>query len=112
MNRLINLAAWLTAVIFGASGSLASSGNGKIVSFSMRSSDGLSVVIINGSITSKPSCAAHDYFIIKDENSRVGEVQIAQVMTAQASGRSVYIEGTGSCTRWPDGEDVLFISLD
>jgi hypothetical protein len=76
-----------------------------------RDSDGLTYVFLNGSRSGKPSCAYYDYFIIRDENSNNGKQQLSMLMMAKATGQTVTIIGTGTCTRWVDGEDINAVML-
>lgn len=72
-----------------------------------------SLVVVNLASTSPktggPACATQRYWMIRDAKSEIGKQQIALLMTTKALGRSVTIEGTGTCTRWLDGEDILNI---
>lgn len=101
------------ALFLSLSASLAraSEVQGTIIDFQARSTDGLHYLHMNGSRTTKPACATQNYFVIMDENSRAGQSQVAQILTAQATGRAVFVLGSGACTRWGDGEDVELIRL-
>jgi hypothetical protein len=76
----------------------------------VRSSDGVNVINLSGTLSGRPACAKYDYWFIKDENSTAGKKQLALLMMAQAAGHVVTIEGSGACTRWGDGEDILGVS--
>ena len=41
---------------------------------------------------------------------QIGEQQIAMLMTAKALRQPVTIYGSGTCTRWSDGEDIHQVS--
>lgn len=95
-----------------ASAAHANSIEGKIKSLAVRSSDGLHVVVVEGVPTGRAACAAnHDYYMIADEHSDAGKAQMAILLSAYMSGKSVAVEGTGTCTRWADGEDILIVTL-
>lgn len=98
-------------LLLGSTSAGASEVQGAIIDFQARSSDGLHYLHMNGSRTTKPACATQNYFMIKDESSRAGQSQVAQILTAQATGRSILVLGSGTCTRWVDGEDIELIKL-
>lgn len=84
----------------------AGSETGQITALRTRSSDNLVFFNLNGTLTAKPACARHAYWMIKDENSATGKRQFAMLMSAMMAGKTVSVSGTGACTRWGDGEDV------
>lgn len=59
--------------------------------------------------TGRPACSTRDYWMLADAKSPIGQAQIAMILTAKALGRPVYIKGSNSCSRWPDGETVYEI---
>jgi hypothetical protein len=59
-----------------------------------------------GTATGRPSCATVPYWIIKDENSNAGKKLFALLLLAKATGQTITVTGSGTCTRWFDGEDV------
>ncbi|RZT30766.1 hypothetical protein [Cupriavidus agavae] len=72
----------------------------------------LTYFAINGSNVNRPACASGTtYYMIKDENSTSGKQQIALLMLAKATGRPVWVEGAGQCTKWSDGEDAFNVAL-
>ena len=79
---------------------------GSIVDLWVRASDGLIYFSLSGGRTPPPCAAAHGYWMIRDENSNVGKQQYAMLLAAKLSGKTVAVLGLGTCTRWPDGEDV------
>ncbi|KDM92375.1 hypothetical protein [Photobacterium galatheae] len=75
--------------------------------------DGLHYVHIDGQMKDRPACAQnHTYWMIKDENSAYGKSQYSMLLAAKASGKVVTVAGTGTCTRWKDGEDIEYVSMD
>ncbi|WP_323141134.1 hypothetical protein [Massilia phyllosphaerae] len=84
---------------------------GKIKFLTLRGSDGLILVDLDGPLSGKPSCASYSYWIIKSETSLVGKQQLAFLLAAKTMNQTVSISGTGSCTRWHDGEDIDAIQL-
>ncbi len=90
----------------------AGSQTGKVTSILVRQSDGLHYFYMSGVGENKPDCASsHTYWMIKDENSTVGKTQFSMLLTAYASGKTISVIGTNSCTRWGDGEDLNSIAL-
>jgi hypothetical protein len=90
-----------------ASPAWAGTATGKIKKLYARSSDGLHYVELEVPVTGSPACSAGKaYFMIRNEGSDVGRSQFAMLLSAAASGHPVTIGGTGSCTRWVDGEDI------
>ena len=77
----------------------------------VRQSDGLTYVYMNGTPSGKPACATKAYWIIQDENSEAGKKLYALLLAAKASNSEIKIGGAGTCTRWPDGEDIAWIQL-
>jgi len=78
-----------------------------------RSSDNLQLVILTGgSQVGRPACAAATtYYVVKDENSQAGKSQFAQMLSAQTTGKSIFIQGLGTCTRFSDAEDINWIQV-
>lgn len=92
---------------------LAGTAIGQISVLYARSSDGLQLVILTGgSQVGRPACAsATTYYVIKDENSRAGQSQFAQLLSAQIAGKTIYIQGAGTFTRFSDAEDINWIQI-
>lgn len=84
---------------------------GKIDNIAARTSDGLLIIELTGTASGKPQCATHSYWMIKNENSTIGKQQLAMLMAAQLSGKTVTIVGTAACTRWADGEDIEYVMV-
>jgi hypothetical protein len=104
MRHLFPLAAVLTTTVPTAA--IAGTVTGRISMLTTRASDGLQIVTIQGTLSGRPSCARYDYFMIRDEKSDAGKAQYAMLMAAYLSGKNVRIDGSGTCTRWGDGEDI------
>lgn len=90
---------------------MAGTQTGQVLDLHVRSTDGLISVELSGSSLAKPACAGYAYWLIRDENSTAGKQQLALLLAAQASGRTVQIVGTGTCVRWPDGEDIGAVAI-
>ena len=84
---------------------------GKVKELIVRGSDGLHYFWLEGASTNKPACSKNSYWMIKDENSAAGKAQLSIILSAQAQQKSIRVVGSGSCTRWADGEDVDYISI-
>jgi len=107
-NMLKNI--FITAImVLNAQFVNAGSQTGKILNLNARS-DGLHWIILEGTHSNKPACAAQNYWMIKDENSASGKTQISILLAAYATGKSISIDGLNTCTRWFDGEDINVIS--
>ena len=88
----------------------ASTQTGKISSIQVRD-DGLHWFYIEGSRSLKPTCATHEYWMIKDENSAYGKSQFSMLLSAYMGGKEIVIHGKNTCSRWGDGEDVGTVQL-
>ena len=104
--------ACLGALVPAASAWAFGSAQGTVYRLHVRASDGLVYVYLNGNRINRPPCAVQPYWIIRDETSAVGKQQLALLMLAQATGRSVIIQGSGTCTRHVDGEDIKEVALE
>jgi hypothetical protein len=65
---------------------------------------------VDGTPSGKPACARVAYWMIRDENSAAGKRLIAALMAAKAAQRPIHVNGSNTCQRWPDGEDVESIT--
>lgn len=111
-RRFRTCVAFLLALSLLPGAASASSVTGTIKDLSVRATDGVHYVVINGTPTQRPSCAANTtYYMIKDEASDTGKAQLAMLLSAYMAGKPVWIEGAGACTRWGDGEDVGTVSF-
>lgn len=84
---------------------------GTVYRLHVRAADGLIYFYLDGPRAPQPGCATQPYWIIANEASAAGKQQLALLLLAQATGRSVAVWGAGTCTRWPDGEDVRELAL-
>lgn len=100
---------WAVVAAISASPAMAGTATGRVASLKTRA-DGLQMVVIQGPLSGRPSCAKYEYFMISDEKSDAGRAQFAMLMAAFLSGRTVTVDGAGSCQRWGDGEDVSTVS--
>ncbi|MFT5594555.1 MAG: hypothetical protein ACI8SR_002946 [Oceanicoccus sp.] len=94
---------------FGA-GSTPSEQTGTIKSIQALN-DGRTIVFMETARSEKPSCATYPYWFISNENSAAGKTQISILLAAHAAKRSVTIKGTGTCSRWSDGEDISSVEI-
>jgi hypothetical protein len=95
-----------SAIFLLSAGSNAGEQTGKVSQIIVRGSDNLHYFVLEGPSANKPSCAKNTYWMIRDENSAAGKSQISILLSAQAQQKTIRIVGSGSCTRWVDGEDV------
>lgn len=85
---------------------------GQVTKITIRQSDGLHYFNMSGISSDRATCAeGHSYWMIEDENSPVGKHQLSLLMMAMASGKTITVYGTGTCSRWGDGESVDAISI-
>lgn len=105
MNKLILLLTLISSFSLNAS-----SQSGKITDILVRD-DGLHWFYIEGDRTEKPTCATHNYWMIKDENSSYGKSQFSMLLSAYMSDLKVVITGKSSCERWGDGETIGTVRL-
>ena len=105
--------AWLPGLLITLLCSVSHAGEqtGVVQAIITRSSDGLIHIYMSGTHTNRPPCATSTYWMIKDENSNTGKQQLAMLLLARATGQTISVSGTDSCTRWGDGEDLDAISL-
>lgn len=90
----------------------ASTARGKVSKVFVRDSDGLVYVVIEGTRTEKPACATGSYLMIKNEKSLVGKQQLTLLLMAQATNKVVSIVGYDTCSRWGNGEDINYITIE
>lgn len=110
IKRVIKYLA-LSSILF-TNAIYASTYTGKISSIIIRDSDGLVYVYMEGQrVGNIPSCSAYNYMMIKNENSATGKRQLAQLLLAQATNKTVVIVGYDVCTRWANGEDINYIEV-
>lgn len=85
--------------------------SGKITMLYARAGDNLHLVMLSGPKSNLPACATAGYWLIKDENSTAGKSQFSQLLAAQLAGKTVVIEGSNTCNRWSDGEDISVVLI-
>jgi hypothetical protein len=77
-----------------------------------RASDNLIYVHVGGTVSGRPSCATSStYFMVRDENSNTGKGQFATLLAAKIAGKTIRVQGSNTCLRWADGEDIDFILI-
>ena len=77
----------------------------------VRTTDGMIYFYAEGDRTPRPACATQPNWVLASEAAPGTKQQLALLMLAQSTGRTVFVWGTGTCTRWPDGEDVREIAV-
>ncbi len=50
--------------------------------------------------------------MIKNEKSLVGKQQLTLLLMAQATNKVVSIVGYDTCSRWGNGEDINYITIE
>ncbi len=66
--------------------------------------------LLSGTASEQPSCATLPYWTF-DADTPTGKNFLATLLTAQATGRSVAVYGTGECGLRPGMESVIEIDL-
>lgn len=64
------------------------------------------VFAVAGAMTSKPSCAIWDRLTF-NVTTPAGQAMFAYLISAQATGKRVRVNGTGSCNQAPDHETAI-----
>jgi len=59
--------------------------------------DGTVVVYVNGTHNSPPGCATYVGRFLLDATTTAGKVQLAGLLTAYTSGKTISVVGTGTC---------------
>lgn len=112
MTRTRRWMSLLAMVLLAWAGTASGSSQiGTVFRVHVRASDGSVYFYVEGDRTQRPACALHPYWVLANETSVAGKQQLALIIAAQTSGRTIYVWGTGTCTRWNDGEDVLEIAI-
>lgn len=80
---------------------------GNIIQIYVRQNDGLVFFALDGVISGRASCAvSNNLWILPMENSDTSKRQYAALLAARAANMPVGVQGSGSCTRWSNSEDV------
>ncbi|ENU59643.1 MAG: hypothetical protein L0G39_10475 [Chryseobacterium sp.] len=112
MKKVVFFVLLVSQLVF-AGNVLASTYIGKVKAINVRDETGLIWVYISGERTgNRPNCATNWYMVIKNENSPTGKRQLAMLMMAIATNKTVAIPGAETCTRWADGEDISIVGVE
>ncbi|MDH5325960.1 MAG: hypothetical protein OEZ68_00665 [Gammaproteobacteria bacterium] len=110
VGKVLSIIAW-SITIFSVP-AYSGTQEGIITNILVRDSDGLHYFYVSGTQYDRPACSTgHTYWMIKDEASVAGRSQLAMILAAYMSKKTVRITGSNTCTRWGDGEDVNTIQL-
>lgn len=81
--------------------------SGNIVNVYVRQNDGLVFFALDGAISGRAACAvSNNLWVLPMENSETSRRQYAALLAARASNLPVAVQGSGTCTRWVNSEDV------
>lgn len=112
MKKVLFFVLLMSQLVF-VGNALASTYIGKVKAINVRDEDGLVWIYISGDRTGdRPNCATNWYMVIKNENSPAGKKQLAMLMMAQATNKTVVIHGSQTCNRWGDGEDISMVGVE
>ncbi len=92
------------ALVFGASASMAAV-TGTITMWSTNTS-GVVWALLSTTGGHAGCAGSSQYWIIKDETSVIGKLQIAQIAAAHDMGQTVTIYGLSTCSRFSGSEDI------
>ncbi|WP_152569459.1 MULTISPECIES: hypothetical protein [Sphingomonas] len=59
-----------------------------------------------------PACATQATRFAIPSNTDAGKSMISSVLTAQARGKQVYVNGAGNCNVWSDSETVDYVQVE
>lgn len=110
--RTVILKGLVASLLAAGATAYAGEQQGTITALYVRDSDGLIYFFMTGTHSSRPACAGNTYWMLRDENTDRAKRQYAALLAAYAAGKTIYVSGAGTCTRWTDGEDVDAIRLD
>jgi len=100
-----------TIVLFGiASQSWAGVGTGKVLDVTLRAYDNLLVVKVQNT-NSLPGCASWYHTFGKRYDGPVTVALQAMLLSAQASGNTVHISGSGNCLAGTGTEEILEVNI-
>ena len=74
-------------------------------------SNGKAIIYTTGSRSSPPACATQVPRFAIDATTPTGKAQLATLLTAFASGKTVEFSGTGTCGNWGDTESVDYLRV-
>lgn len=72
--------------------------------------DGLMLLDVTPTPTGQPACATTHRFAINSATES-GRLLVSTVLSAQAQGKSIRVEGLGVCDVWGDSETAYFVVI-
>ena len=99
----------LLATAFMAAPAIASSSNIGNITDVWGTNNGAVLFNVTGTRTTPPACGTNNpqRFAI-DASTTAGQAAVAVLLSAQARGKAVMVNGTGNCTIWGDTETVAY----
>lgn len=88
----------------------ASSADQGYTSSILTTTDGRAFFEQNGIRTTRPACATATRWVI-DVTTATGQAMLANLLSANAQNRKVFISGTSNCAAWGDSETAAGIML-
>lgn len=95
-------------MLLGTAPASAGEQQGKVSGIWLHANSSHSDMLIAGTATNRPSCATETFWKL-DTGTPEGERLFAALLTASASGMSVTVYGTGTCSLHPTRETVAFV---
>lgn len=105
MKKLV-LSMGAVALVISANSAMAGSATGTVTAAGVYLNNLVAITVTGAS--GQPSCAPTGRFGF-NMNDTAAKGMYATIVAAQRSGDTVYVVGTGGCTKWPNREDVLYV---
>jgi hypothetical protein len=111
MMKSVSLVACLMALAF-AEPAIAGSANAGTITQTVSFPSGQFLFYQNGSRVSPPACATFPGRWAVDVTTSGGQGAEANILTAFATARQVYVYGTGTCAVDPTSETVAYVTVN
>jgi hypothetical protein len=100
---------FLLAIFFASAPSFAGSVSLGYVITTITQQDGVFFVSTSGVRAGTPTCATNATRFVLNGGTTNGQLVVANILTAYASGKQIAISGTGDCSFWGDTESISYI---
>jgi len=108
LKRCIGIAFTLCIL---SSNALAGVGTGKVLDVTIRSQDGMMLIKVT-THNAPPSCVGwYHTFVKPNDGSPASKALLAMLLSAQASGKSVRVTGTGNCFAGTAAEEISELNV-
>jgi hypothetical protein len=96
--------------MLAASPAAAGTGNGIPFNVVVESS-GVAIFNLPGTHAGNPTCSTSGRWAFV-ANTPAGQGMLATLLTAYGSGKTIFVNGTGDCSAWPDSEALTYIGAN